>query len=158
MSETISQTLSEDLFSLLQKERFVTLATIDHESKAPVLHSLSWTYAATPQLIRFAVNNRSRILANIEKNPQVALHLIGAGSSYAIYGRATIRTRRMEGVPLKLALVEMSIQSVHDIMFYGSRIRVEPQYEKTYALTAAEQLDQQVMTALRQDYKDEKNA
>jgi hypothetical protein len=151
MSEAISQTLSEDLFSLLQKERFVTLATIDHESKAPVLHSLSWIYAPTRQLIRFAVSNRSRMLANIEHNPQVALHLIGSGSSFAIYGRASIRTMRMENVPLKLALVEMAIQSVHDIMFYGSRIRVEPPYEKTYAQTAAEQLDQQVMSALKQE-------
>lgn len=151
MSEAISQSLSEDLFSLLQKERFVTLATIDHESKSPVLHSLSWIYATTPQLIRFAVNNRSRMLANIEHNPQVALHLIGAGSSYAIYGQAAVRTRRMEGVPIKLALVEMAIQSVHDVMFYGSRIRVEPQYEKTYAQTAAEQLDQQVMAALMKE-------
>jgi flavin reductase (DIM6/NTAB) family NADH-FMN oxidoreductase RutF len=150
MSETISQTLSEDLFSLLQKERFVTLATIDHESGAPSLYSLSWTYAVTPQIIRIAVDNRSRILPNIEKHPQVALHLIGAGSSYAINGRAAVQTQRMEGVPIKLAMIEIVIQSVRDIMFYGSRISAEPQYEKTYAKHAAEKLDQQVMTALQQ--------
>lgn len=150
MAETISQTLSADLFSLLQKERFVTLATVDHESGAPALYSLSWVYAVTPQLIRFAVDNRSRILANIGKHPQVALHLIGAGSSYAISGQAVVKAERMAGVPLKLAMVEMAIQSVRDIMFYGSRISVEPQYEKTYAQHAAEKLDHQVMTALKQ--------
>jgi len=149
MAETVSQTLSEELFALLQKERFVTLGTIDHESGAPSLSSLSWTYAATVDSIRFAVDNRSRILTNIAKNPQVVLHLIGAGSSFAINGRAELKSERLEGVPLKLAMVEIAIEAVRDIMFYGSRISVEPQYEKTYDKNAAAKLDNQVMDALR---------
>ncbi|RNB54080.1 pyridoxamine 5'-phosphate oxidase family protein [Brevibacillus gelatini] len=149
MAETVSQTLSEDLFALLQKERFVTLGTVDHETGAPSLSSLSWALAVNSGLIRFAVDNRSRILANIAKEPQVVLHLIGAGSSFAINGRATLKAERLEGVPLKLALVEIAIDSVRDVMFYGSRISVEPQYEKTYDKNAAAKLDNQVMTALK---------
>jgi hypothetical protein len=34
-------------------------------------------------------------------------------------------------------------------MFYGSKISVEPEYEKTYNKIAAEKLDHQVMTALK---------
>ncbi|KQL44087.1 hypothetical protein AN963_21905 [Brevibacillus choshinensis] len=149
MAETVSQSLSEELFGLLQKERFVTLGTIDHESGSPSLSSLSWTYASSVDSIRFAVDNRSRILTNIAKEPQVVLHLIGAGSSFAINGRATLKTERLEGVPLKLAMVEITIEAVRDIMFYGSRISVEPQYEKTYDKNAAAKLDNQVMEALR---------
>ncbi|EJL42359.1 hypothetical protein BAG01nite_22320 [Brevibacillus agri] len=149
MAETVSQTLSEELFALLQKERFVTLGTVDHETGAPSLSSLSWTLAVNSGLIRFAVDNRSRILANIAKEPQVVLHLIGAGSSFAINGRAAVKAERLEGVPLKLALVEIAIDSVRDVMFYGSRISVEPQYEKTYDKNAAAKLDNQVMTALK---------
>ncbi|MFD2371028.1 pyridoxamine 5'-phosphate oxidase family protein [Brevibacillus sp. GCM10020057] len=149
MAETVSRSLSEELFGLLQKERFVTLATIDHESGSPSLSSLSWTFAPTVESIRFAVDNRSRILTNIAKEPQVVLHLIGAGSSYAIYGRAALKTERLEGVPLKLAMVEIAIDAVRDIMFYGSRISAEPQYEKTYDKNAAAKLDNQVMEALR---------
>ncbi|MGF9908353.1 pyridoxamine 5'-phosphate oxidase family protein [Brevibacillus porteri] len=149
MAETVSQSLSEDLFNLLQKERFVTLGTVDHESGAPSLSSLSWTYAVSADTIRFAVDNRSRILANIAKEPQVVLHLIGAGSSFAINGRASVKTDRLEGVPLKLAMAEIKIEAVRDIMFYGSRISVEPQYEKTYDKNAAAKLDNQVMTALK---------
>lgn len=149
MAETVSQSLSEELFGLLQKERFVTLGTIDHESGSPSLSSLSWTYAASVDSIRFAVDNRSRILTNIAKEPQVVLHLIGAGSSFAINGRAVLKTERLEGVPLKLAMVEITIEAVRDIMFYGSRISVEPQYEKTYDKNAAAKLDNQVMEALR---------
>ncbi|MEJ8544627.1 pyridoxamine 5'-phosphate oxidase family protein [Brevibacillus borstelensis] len=151
MAETVSQTLSEELFGLLQQERFITLGTIDHESGAPSLSSLSWTLAASPQVIRFAVDNRSRILANIAKQPQVVLHLIGAGSSFAINGKAQVKCERMEEVPLKLAMVEVTIEAVRDVMFYGSRISVEPQYEKTYDKNAAAKLDNQVMTALRKE-------
>jgi len=149
MAETVSQSLSEELFALLQKERFVTLGTIDHESGAPSLSSLSWTFAPSVETIRFAVDNRSRILTNIAKDPQVVLHLIGAGSSFAINGKAILQSERMEGVPLKLAMVEVTIEAVRDIMFYGSRISVEPQYEKTYDKNAAAKLDNQVMTALK---------
>ncbi|RNB90911.1 hypothetical protein EDM59_00565 [Brevibacillus nitrificans] len=149
MAETVSRSLSEELYGLLQKERFVTLATIDHESGSPALSSLSWTYAASSDLIRFAVDNRSRILTNITKEPQVVLHLIGAGSSYAINGQAVVKSERLEGVPLKLAMVEIAIEAVRDIMFYGSRISVEPQYEKTYDKNAAAKLDNQVMEALK---------
>lgn len=149
MAETVSQTLSEELFSLLQQERFLSLSTIDHETGGPAISSISWVYAPSHDLIRFAVDNRSRIISNIQNDPRVALHLIGAGSSYAISGKARVAIDRMSDVPLKLALIEMKIEMVRDIMFYGSRISIEPQYEKTYDKKAAAKLDEQVMTALK---------
>jgi hypothetical protein len=149
MSETLASSLSEGLFSLLQQERFVTLGTIDHETGAPSLGSVSWVIAATHQKIRIAIDSRSRILANLQKEARVVMHLIGGGSSYEIAGRATTIVERMDDVPLKLAKVEIEIDSVRDIMFYGSRISIEPEYEKTYDKNAAAKLDQQVMAALR---------
>lgn len=149
MAETVATSLSEDLFQLLQQERFVTLGTIDHETRGPSLGSVSWVVAITHQAIRIAIDNRSRILANLQKEPKVVLHLIGGGSSYEISGRASTLAQRMEEVPLKLAKVELAIESVRDIMFYGSCISVEPEYEKTYDKHAAAKLDQQVMAALR---------
>ena len=149
MAETVSNTLSEELFQLLQQERFVLLGTIDHESGAPTISAISWVLAFTPQTIRFAVDNRSRIITNIQKEPKVVFNLIGSGSTFAINGTARQVSERMEDVPLKLAMIEVSIDSVRDVMFYGSRISVEPEYEKTYDKNAAAKLDNQVMTALR---------
>ncbi|MGE5704263.1 MAG: pyridoxamine 5'-phosphate oxidase family protein [Clostridia bacterium] len=149
MAETVASSLSEELFALLQQERFVTLGTIDHETGAPSLASVSWVFAVTHQVIRIAIDNRSRILQNMQKEPKVVLHLIGAGSSYEIYGRSKIVTERLEGLPLKLAQVEIGVETVRDVMFYGSRISVDPQYEKTYDKNAAAKLDLQVMTALK---------
>lgn len=149
MAETVSQSLSEELFALLQQERFLTLCTIDQETGGPAMSSISWVYAPTHDTLRFAVDNRSRIIANIQKQPKVAVHLIGVGSSYVINGNAAVAMERMAEVPLKLAMVEIKIETVRDIMFYGSRISVDPQYEKTYDKKAAAKLDEQVMTALK---------
>ncbi|MBG9788320.1 MULTISPECIES: pyridoxamine 5'-phosphate oxidase family protein [Brevibacillus] len=149
MAETVAQSLSEELFEYLQHERYVTLGSIDHETKAPVLSAISWIVAMDNHTIRIALDSRSRILTNVSQEPKVVLNLIGCGSTYAINGIATVIVDKMEGVPLKLSMLEVKIESVRDIMFYGSRISVEPQYEKTYDLKAATKLDLQVMTALR---------
>lgn len=149
MAETVAHSLSEELLALLQKERFITFGTVDHETGAPSLSSLSWVYAPTGQKIRIALDNRSRIIANIAKQPQAVVHVIANGSSYSINGSAKLLVELLPEVPLKLAVIELEIEAVRDIMFYGSRISVEPQYEKTYNKAAADKLDAQVMTAMR---------
>ncbi len=151
MAETVAQSLSQELMPLLQKERFMILSTIDHETGSPSVSAISWVYAPHPNSVRFAVDNRSRIVQNVQSHPGVTLTLIGNGSVYAIVGKATIAKERMEDVPLKLAMVEVEIEAVRDVMFYGSRISVEPAYEKTYDAKAAAKLDQQVLNALKND-------
>ncbi|MEW9667489.1 pyridoxamine 5'-phosphate oxidase family protein [Ammoniphilus sp. 3BR4] len=149
MAETVARSLNEQLLPLFKKERFVLLNTVDKDTGSPNVSAISWIYALNESTIVFAVDNRSRIVKNIENNRSVTLTLIGAGSVYAISGEATIQDEKMAGVPLKLAKIEMLINGVRDVMFYGSRISVEPQYEKTYDKKAAEKLDNQVMTALK---------
>ncbi|GAB7387684.1 pyridoxamine 5'-phosphate oxidase family protein [Bacillaceae bacterium] len=149
MSEIVAQSLSEELLPLLQKERLVLLSTIDKETGAPTVSAISWVYAPNAAAVRFAVDNRSRIVENVKQHKDVVICLFGAGSVYAISGEATVVSERMEGVPLKLAAIEVKIRAVRDVMFYGSRISVEPEYEKTYDPKAAAKLDNQVMTALK---------
>ncbi|MBP1930635.1 pyridoxamine 5'-phosphate oxidase family protein [Ammoniphilus resinae] len=149
MAETVANSLNEQLFPLLQKERFVLLTTIDKVTGGPNTSAISWIYARNELTISFAVDNRSRIVENIKNNQFVTLTLIGAGSVYSIAGEATVEVEKMEDVPLKLAKISVQIKEVRDVMFYGSRISVEPQYEKTYNKQAAAKLDEQVMTALK---------
>lgn len=149
MAETVATQLTDELLPLLQKERFVTLATIDFETGAPNVSAISWIYAPDTSVIRFAVDNRSRIVQNIAQSNQVVLTLIGAGSCYAIAGEATLVIEKMEGTPLKLARIDIAVKEVRNVMFYGSRISVEPEYEKTYDAEAAAKLDKQVMDALK---------
>ncbi len=149
MAETVAHSLNEQLLPLLSKERFVLLNTVDKETGAPNMSAISWIYAPSESSIFFAVDKRSRIVENIRNNGLVTLTLIGAGSVFAIAGHAAIVDENMAGVPLKLAKVRIDIREVRDVMFYGSKISVEPQYEKTYDKKAAEKLDGQVMTALK---------
>ncbi|RXI98150.1 hypothetical protein DS745_17560 [Anaerobacillus alkaliphilus] len=149
MANQVETVLTDELFELLQKERFVTIATVDHESGGPNVSAISWVFASSKEAVRFAVDNRSRIITNIQGNSKVVLNIIGNESTYSISGEAKVKVDRLEDVPLKLALIEIHINEVRDVMFYGSKISVEPKYEKTYDKDAADKLDNQVMTAIK---------
>jgi uncharacterized pyridoxamine 5'-phosphate oxidase family protein len=149
MPNQVEPKLIKPLYDELQKERFVTLATIDFESGAPNVSAISWVLASDEETIYFAVDNRSRIIQNININKNVVVNLIANESTYSISGEAGIKQEKLNEVPLKLALVEIKIKEVRDVMFYGSKITVEPQYDKTYDKDAAARLDKQVMDAMR---------
>ncbi|TWI55826.1 pyridoxamine 5'-phosphate oxidase family protein [Halalkalibacter nanhaiisediminis] len=149
MANQVEQGLTEDLFPLLQKERYVTIATVDYEKKTPNVNAISWVFALNMKTIRFAIDNRSRIIENIKANNGVVLTMIANGSTYSIAGDTKIIAEKMEGVPLKLALIEMAVNEVRDVMFYGAKLINEPIYDKTYDAEAAAKLDRQVMDAMK---------
>jgi len=149
MANQVEPKLIKPLYDVMQKERFVTLATVDHETGGPNVSAISWVLAKNDSIIYFAVDNRSRILENINKNNNVVINLIANESTYSIQGEALVKEERLQDVPLKLALVEVTIREVRDVMFYGSKIVTEVQYDKTYDKNAAEKLDRQVMEAMK---------
>ncbi|SES39571.1 pyridoxamine 5'-phosphate oxidase family protein [Salipaludibacillus aurantiacus] len=149
MANQVETVITEELLPLLREERYVTIATVDHETGGTNVNAISWVYATDEKHVRFSVDNRSRIVENLKQQPLVTLTLIGEGSTYAIAGEAKVIEEKMEDVPLKLALVEISVKEVRDVMFYGARITTEPKYEKTYDKEAAEKLDRQVMGAMK---------
>ncbi|MEW8971820.1 pyridoxamine 5'-phosphate oxidase family protein [Mesobacillus jeotgali] len=149
MANQVEPKLIKPLFDELQKERFVTLATVDHETGGPNVSAISWVLAKDEDTVYFAVDNRSRIIENIKSNDKAVINLIANESTYSISGTASVKQEKLEGVPLKLALVEIKISEVRDVMFYGSKIVAEPQYDKTYDKDAAARLDNQVMDAMR---------
>lgn len=149
MANIVEPVLTAELIQALQEERIVTIATIDFEKGTPNVSAISWVYAMNESSVRFAVDQRSRIVENVRSNGAVTLNMIANESVYSISGKASVQTDRMEGVPLKLALVEIAIEEVRDVMFYGSKISVEPKYEKTYDARAAAKLDSQVLSAIQ---------
>lgn len=148
MAETM-RVLSEPLYAALQKEPFVLLSTTDFETGSPSMNAVSWLYAKDPGTLRFAVDQRSRIVTNLKKHELVNVTYIGQGSVHAIYGQTRQVSEALEGVPFKLACYDVQITMVRDAMFYGSRISVQPEYEKTYDKRAAEKLDAQVFAAMK---------
>ncbi|MBM7692413.1 general stress protein 26 [Peribacillus deserti] len=149
MANRVESQLTEILFQSLQKERFVILSTVDFETGGPNVNALSWVLAKDVQTIYFAVDNRSRIIENINKHKKTVLTLLVDESTFSVSGDAFIKMQKMDDVPLKLALIQMTINEVRDVMFYGSKIVTEPEYDKTYDKKAAERLDHQIMEAMR---------
>ncbi|NSL50734.1 pyridoxamine 5'-phosphate oxidase family protein [Calidifontibacillus erzurumensis] len=149
MAQQVEQQLTSELLGILQKERYATIATVDFETGGPNVNAISWVYAPGPEKIYFAVDNRSRIVQNIKNNPKVVLTTIAFGTTFSISGDANVKVEKLEGVPLKLALIEIKIHEVRDVMFYGSKISADVSYEKTYDKEAAEKLDRQVMEAMK---------
>lgn len=148
MAETIT-VLSEQQMSHLQQEKLVLLATVDADNGFPSVSAISWVYADRPTHVRFAVDARSRIVTNLNKHPQVTLTFFGEGKVNTVYGRASVVAETLDGVPFKLACYDVAVEAIRDAMFYGSRISVEPEYEKTYDKRAAEKLDGQVFAAMK---------
>ena len=149
MPNQVEPRLIKPLYDELQKERFVTLATVDYESGGPNVSAISWILAKDEEIIYFAVDNKSRIIQNITHNNKVVINLIANESTYSIQGEASLKEERLQDVPLKLALIEIKIHEVRDVMFYGSKIVTEPQYDKTYDKNAASRLDKQVLEAMK---------
>lgn len=149
MANQVEQKLIQPLYDCLQKEHFVTIATIDYETGGPTVNAMSWVYAPDVQRIYFSVDNRSQIVKNVKANPLVVINIIENESTYSIKGRVVLKEEKLEGVPLKLALFELRIDEVRDVMFYGSKISIEPKYVKTYDEKAAAKLDKQVIDAMK---------
>jgi hypothetical protein len=148
MAETITA-LTEALYSQLQKETLVLLHTVDADHGNPTSNSISWIYAVDPRRLRFALDGRSRLIENLKARSDCSVTLFGSGSIYAVYGQASVIADSLEGVPFPLACVELLIAEIRDAMFYGARLSVEPEYEKTYDKRAADRLDTQVFSAMK---------
>lgn len=149
LANQVETMLTDELFQFLQRERFVTIATVDHETGGPNVSAISWVFAPKKETVYFAVDNRSRILQNIKADSQVVLNVIGNESTYSLSGTGIIKVENLPEVPLKLAVVEIQLKEVRDVMFYGSKISILPECEKTYDKDAADKLDHQVMSAMK---------
>ncbi|WP_456275635.1 pyridoxamine 5'-phosphate oxidase family protein [Bacillus sp. AK128] len=149
MANRVDSNLSTDMFDYLQQERLLTISTIDYETGGPNVHAISWAFAPDRESIRFVIDNRSKIVKNIRSNPLTVLTLFISDTTFSISGEAYLREEDLQDVPLKLALFELKVNEVRDVMFYGSKITMGPSYEKTYDLDAASKLDRQVMESIK---------
>ncbi|MFD1018030.1 pyridoxamine 5'-phosphate oxidase family protein [Thalassobacillus hwangdonensis] len=149
MANQVEKKLRPSQFDLLQNETFLLLSTYSHEQASPMVNAISWVYAVDDSTLVFAVHHRSVIVENILQSPSVVLTLIDDESTYSIKGHASVLTKEMTGLPLKLAKVQVEITEVRDVMFYGAKISKGPDYDKTYDPKAAARLDLQVMEHLK---------
>lgn len=150
MANVVEPTLTDDLVQTLRKDCIVMVATTDFEKQVPNVSAISWVYAVSKTSIRFAVDQRSRIVENIRHSTGVVLTIMANESVFSISGAGEILTDRMESIPLKLTVIEVNVKEVRDVMFYGAKLATEPTNEKTYDLRAAKKLDNQVLVGMKE--------
>lgn len=148
MTEPVT-VLSDDLYGALNHEPFVLLHTIDADSGSPTSSAISWVYAVDRSTLRFAIDGRSRLSVNMATNAEVSVSLFAPGTVQTIYGSAKLVSEALDGVPFKLVCFDIDIAVIRDAMFYGARLSVRPETEKTYDKRAADKLDGQVFDAMR---------
>jgi hypothetical protein len=149
MANSIERSISKALLQYFNQETIILVSTVNAENQSPNMNAISWFTALDEETVRFAVDQRSWIVSNIEKNSFVSCSLFANETIYCITGKATILSSQLPGIPLKLACIEVKVSEVKNIMFYGSKISVEPGYVKTYDEKAAKKLDDSVLKALR---------
>ncbi|MFC5532159.1 pyridoxamine 5'-phosphate oxidase family protein [Cohnella yongneupensis] len=148
MAETTT-VLTDALYAQLQKENFVLLHTVDTDSGSPTTSAISWIYAVDAARLRFALDGRSRLIANMVSRPETSVTVFGGGTVHAVYGKAVMVAEHLDGVPFPLACMDIEITAVRDAMFYGARLAVLPEVQKTYDKRAADRLDGQVFDAMK---------
>ena len=142
--------LSAELTSSLQGEKMVSMITIDAKTKLPQLSVVSWVYAnPNGTQIKVALGHKASSINNIRSNPNMILGVIGAGSCFEIRGTGSV-SNVIERT-MKFCVVTIEIDAVENVMFYGGKVTVEPEYEKTYSPELAKKLDTEVYELLRQD-------
>lgn len=140
--------LSEELVNYLQGEKIVTLITTHHQTKQPHMSAISWVVAQPGgQQMKFALGHKGESVDNLLANPKVTLGVIGLGGYFAIQG--TARVSEVIELTMKYRVITVDVDSVTDVMFYGGKVTVEPDYIKTYNPDLAAKIDQEVYELLR---------
>ena len=70
-------------------------------------------------------------------------------SVFSISGAGEILTDRMEGISLKLTVIEVNVQEVRDVMFYGAKLALN-QHMKNIRSSGSEKLDNEVLVGIRE--------
>lgn len=155
----VSHELSPQMAEELQGQSIVFVNARNRESDEPYSAALSWVYATGPETIRFAVDAGSELIRLLGADPGLVLNYIGSGGAWAIKGRAALVAARAPGLTLKMALLEVEVEEVRNVLFYGGKIVRTPAFVKTYRDDLVRKLDEEMKTALlgRRDEQEGEN-
>jgi len=141
--------IPDALVAFMQEPRITQLTTVDVDSQSPFINVISWVLAKDVQTVRLMGDGRSRFVQNIKADERVALTVLGAGSAWTLYGKAQLLVEKTPGLPLSLALIEVTDLKVFEVMFWGAKLTQEPGWEVTYPKEQSNRLDQAVYAAMR---------
>jgi hypothetical protein len=143
------KSLPEAVVRQLQGEKLVFVVSTN---AAREIHAtaLSWLVAVDESLIRFAISPKSPLLENIKQQPRIKILVTLPGAVLAIEGNARVQPQPIPDVAFPMSCVEVEVDKVDDIMFYGGLVVSEPTYEKTYSADLSQKLDSAIYKKLRE--------
>lgn len=142
--------LSQELIAHLQNPQLVLVTTIDADSGWPSNILITWVLALDGERLRLAADAGGRIITNVKGDEKVLLTIMTPGACHTIEGNGRVAADRLNGPKLQLGCVEVQVQAVRDVTFYGGRVTAAPRYEVTYDEGLKETLDRSVFDAMRQ--------
>ncbi|MCM3766364.1 hypothetical protein [Neobacillus niacini] len=146
--KAIETVLTEEMMEALQGQNIV-FCNAHHQEIGKVLSSaLSWVFAVDDQTVRFAVDSKSKLLDIVKEHGEITLSFFAKESVYAISGQSGLVTEKADKMTLKMAIVEVKVNEIRDITFYGAQITQEPQFIKTYKESLIKKLDHEVKEAV----------
>lgn len=147
MSKVLTE-LTPEMVEALQGKSIVLLNVVEKESGAIYSTALSWVFAVNATTIRFAIDAKSDFIKIIEQDPAVLMNFVAQESVFSVTGKASVKVAKTEELTLKLALLEVEVEGIRDIIFYGGKITTNPEFIKTYNADLAKKLDNEVKEAI----------
>ncbi|MFD1776255.1 MULTISPECIES: pyridoxamine 5'-phosphate oxidase family protein [Paenibacillus] len=145
---TLITELTAGMISELQGQSIVILNVVNKENGDIFSTALSWVYAVGPQTIRFAIDAKSDFVRILKEDPKLVLNFFSHETVYSIKGTAVVKVSKTEDITLKMALLEVEIQEIRDIIFYGGKMVTLPTFVKTYKAELIKKLDDEMKNAL----------
>lgn len=147
MSKVLTE-LTPEMVEALQGKSIVLLNVVEKESGGIYSTALSWVFAVNATTIRFAIDAKSDFIKIIEQDPAVLMNFVAQESVFSVTGKASVKVAKTEELTLKLALLEVEVEGIRDIIFYGGKITTNPEFIKTYNADLAKKLDNEVKEAI----------
>ncbi|MED0716099.1 hypothetical protein, partial [Aeribacillus composti] len=144
----LESTSTHEIEDLLQGQTLV-FCHVYSKSLGKILSSaLSWVFAIDSKTIRFAVDCKSKIVEAVSDQSEVTLCFIGNESVYSLSGCSNVKVRKTDNITLKMSIIEVEVEEIRDITFYGAKIIQKPQFIKTYKEALIKKLDQEIKEAV----------
>lgn len=145
---TVFTELSPDMVEQLQGKNLVLLHVLHPESGIVYTTALSWVFAVHSGTIRFAIDAKSDYVRLLQQDSRLSLSFMAAETVLSVQGEAVVRVPLTEELTLKMALIEVEVKEVRDIMFYGGKMTSGPIFVKTYKQELINKLDNEISKAL----------
>jgi hypothetical protein len=146
--KTVESALSQEMEDLLQGQTLVFCHTYSKSLGKVIATALSWVFAIDSKTVRFAVDCKSKIVEAVNDDSEITLSFIEHESVYSISGPARVRVEKTQDMTLKMAIIEIEVQDLRDITFYGAQITQQPKFIKTYKESLIKKLDNEVKEAV----------